>query len=188
MSVQDAIREIVSMLNQFGIPYMLTGSFASVHYGSPRTTQDVDFVIEPSDSQLREFVSRLRPDRYYVDLDAALEANHRRSMFNALDMEHGWKIDFIIRKSRPFSEEEFRRRTAINLGGIDLFAATPEDVIVSKLEWAKLGQSHRHIDDAAGVLRMRRESLDRSYVEKWIAELGLIQEWECARASSGISG
>jgi hypothetical protein len=109
-------------------------------------------------------------------------------MFNALDMEHGWKIALIIRKSRLFSEEEFRRRMAINLAGIDLFAATPEDVIVSKLEWSKLGQSQRHIDDAAGVLRMRGDSLDRSYVEKWIAELGLVQEWECARASSGISG
>lgn len=186
MSLQEAIRQITSALDQCRIPYMLTGSFASVHYGSPRTTQDIDFVIAASDAQLREFINLLAPPHYYADTDAALEANRRRSMFNVLDVEGGWKIDFMIRKPRTFSEEEFRRRVPINLAGIDLFAASAEDVVVSKLEWAKLSQSQRHIDDAAGVLRARWDSLDRAYIDRWIRELELVDEWKRARTAADI--
>jgi hypothetical protein len=187
MSLQEAFRQIVSALDQCRIPYMLTGSFASVHYGSPRTTQDIDFVIAASDDQLRKLIKLLPPPRYYADADAALEANRRRSMFNVLDLERGWKIDFMIRKPRTFSEEEFRRRVPVNLAGIDLCAASAEDVVVSKLEWAKLSQSQRHIDDAAGVLRALSDSLDRAYMEKWIRELELVDEWKRAQTAADIS-
>jgi hypothetical protein len=102
-------------------------------------------------------------------------------------MATGWKIDLIIRKSRPFSEEEFRRRKLVNLQGRSLFVASAEDVVVSKLEWAKLAQSQRHIEDVAGILRMRWDSLDRAYLEKWILELRIEAEWNDARRAAGVS-
>jgi hypothetical protein len=108
-------------------------------------------------------------------------------LFNVIDLTTGWKIDLIVRKSRAFSQEEFRRRQRIELQNLALFVATAEDVIVSKLEWSKLAQSHRQIEDVAGILRMRWESLDHSYLEKWIRELGLKTEWEDARRAAGIA-
>jgi hypothetical protein len=93
----------------------------------------------------------------------------------------------IILKSRPFSEEEFRRRKLVNLQGGSLFVARPEDVVVSKLEWAKLAQSQRHIKDVAGILRTRWGSLDRAYLEKWILELGIEAERNGARRAVGVS-
>jgi hypothetical protein len=87
-----------------------------------------------------------------VDLDTALEALKHQSLFNAVDIATGWKIDLIIRKSRPFSNEEFRRRKLVNLQGRSLFVASAEDVVVSKLEWAKLARSQRHIEDLAGII------------------------------------
>jgi hypothetical protein len=99
----------------------------------------------------------------------------------------GWKIDLIVRKSRAFSEEEFRRRQRVNLQDLPLFVASAEDVVISKLEWSKLARSHRHIEDVVGILRMRWESLDRSYMERWILELGLKSEWDKARHAAGIS-
>ena len=107
-------------------------------------------------------------------------------MFNVIDLETGWKIDLIIRKSRAFSEEEFRRRQQINLQDTSLFVVSPEDVVISKLEWAKLAQSQRHIDDAAGILKMRWESLDRFYLEKWILDLDLEMQWTDARRTAGV--
>ena len=180
MSLQDALARIVSAFDECQIAYMLTGSFASVHYGSPRSTQDIDFVVVAGDDQLRRFVGSLTAGEYYADVDAALEANHRHSMFNVLDMTEGWKIDCIMRKPRPFSEEEFRRRQPIEVSGIKLFSATAEDVIVSKLEWAKLGQSQRHIEDVAGVLKMRSNTLDRRYIDQWVEELDLGEEFNRA--------
>ncbi len=165
---------------------MLSGSFASAYYGAPRSTQDIDLVIVATPSQLRAFVQGLPSSEYYVDLDAALQAHKRQSLFNVIDLATGWKIDLIIRKSRAFSEEEFRRRQQVNLEDTPLFVPSPEDVVISKLEWAKLAQSQRHLEDVAGILRMRWESLDRSYLEKWISELGLEMQWTDARRTAGV--
>jgi hypothetical protein len=110
MSVSEVFHWITSALGEAGISYMLTGSCASAYYGAPRTTQGTDLVIAATADQLRTFVQLLSKDQYDVDLDAALEGRKHQSLFNVVDMATGWKIDLIIRKSRPFSEEEFRRR------------------------------------------------------------------------------
>jgi hypothetical protein len=157
---------------------MLTGSFASVFYGLPRSTQDIDLVISATSQQLREFVGSLSTTEYYADVDAALEAYRRESLFNIIDLKTGWKIDLIIRKSRAFSHEEFGRRKKINVHGTGLFTASAEDVILAKLEWSKLSQSRRQIEDAAGILRMQWGSLDRSYLEQWVRLLALEIEWK----------
>jgi hypothetical protein len=106
-------------------------------------------------------------------------------MFNVIDRSTGWKMDFIIRKSRPFSEEEFRRRARVNLHGVPLFLASAEDIVIAKLEWSKLAQSQRQIDDVAAILRARPETFDRSYTESWVTELHLNEEWEKARIAAG---
>jgi hypothetical protein len=138
MSVSEVFHRITSALDEAGIACMLAGSFASAYYGAPRATQDIDLVIAATADQLRTFVQLLSKDQYYVDLDAALEALKHQSLFNVIDMETGWKINLIIRKSLPFSEEEFCGRKLVNLQGRSLFVASAEDVVVSKLEWAKL--------------------------------------------------
>jgi hypothetical protein len=186
MSASEVLRRISAALDRAGIAYMLTGSFASAHHGSPRSTQDIDLVIEADPAQVRRFIQNLPADEYYADLDAALEAHQRQSLFNVIDLATGWKIDLIIRKSRAFSQEEFRRRQRINLRGLPLFVASAEDTVIAKLEWSKLAQSQRQIEDVAAILRIRSESLDRSYLEKWIGELGLEKEWDDARRAAGI--
>jgi hypothetical protein len=171
MTVPQVFQRITLALDQAGIAYMLSGSFASAYYGASRSTQDIDLVIAATPAQLRAFVQSLPSEEYYADLNAALEAYSHESLFNVIDLLTGWKIDLIIRKSRPFSQEEFRRRQVINLKDVPLSVASAEDIIVSKLEWSKLAQSQRHIEDVAGILRIRWDSLDHSYVEKWIVEL-----------------
>jgi len=166
---------------------MLTGSFASAYYGAPRATQDIDFVIVATADQLRAFIGFLPKDEFYADLPAAWDALERGSLFNVIDMAAGWKIDCLIRKRRPFSEEEFRRRIPVQLEGVSLFIATAEDVILSKLEWAKLAQSRRQIEDVAGILRVRWDALDHVYLEKWLRQLGLADEWKDARYDAGLA-
>ena len=164
---------------------MLTGSFASAHYGTPRSTQDIDLVIEATAAQLRTFVQTLPAEEYYVDLDAALEALRSSSLFNVIDLKTGWKIDLIFRKSRPFSEKEFSRRQLVDLQGLRLYIAGVEDVIVAKLEWAKLANSQRQIEDVASMLRYGLDALDTHYLEKWISELGLHEQWNAAKQQAG---
>jgi hypothetical protein len=166
---------------------MLTGSFASVHYGAPRATQDIDIVIEAEPEVLKSFVQSLGKDDFYADVDTALEAQRRETMFNVIDRMTGWKIDLIIRKSRAFSKEEFRRRCSVDLEGIRIFIASAEDIVIAKLEWAKHGKSQRQIEDVATILRLRKDALDRSYLEKWISILELGGQWSAARLAAGIT-
>ncbi|MBI3014767.1 MAG: hypothetical protein HYY65_06860 [Candidatus Tectomicrobia bacterium] len=187
MTAQEIFRRIAEVLDQAGIPYMLTGSFASSYHGVPRATQDIDIVISATPDQLRSLVRLLPDSEYYVDLEAVLDAQRRQTQFNLVDLATGWKVDLIIRKSRPFSSAEFDRRTAIDFQGLRLFIASAEDVIVSKLEWAKLGQSERQIEDVSGILRIRWGELDRAYIERWVRDLDLQSQWEAACRTAGVA-
>jgi hypothetical protein len=187
MNAAQVLRRITAALDDAKIEYMLTGSFASAYHGAPRSTQDIDFVIEATPEQLGTLVQALPEAQYYVDLTAAIEAHKRQSMFNLIDLDTGWKVDFVVRKSRPFSKEEFTRRRRVILHGISIFVASVEDVIIAKLEWSRLAQSQRQIEDVAAILRVRFDGLDRGYVEKWIEELGLNERWSEAQRVAALN-
>lgn len=178
------LQTIISALETAGIPHMVVGSFASTAHGEPRTTRDLDLVIDPSLDQLNELVGGLDPERFYVDPDVARDALRRRSMFNIIEIATGWKLDLVIRKARPFSIEEMQRRTITKILGMDVPTATAEDTIIAKLEWAKLGASDRQLEDVAGILRVRGADLDLDYIEHWVTELGLAEPWRRARAAA----
>ena len=157
---------------------MVAGSHASSYHGDPRTTNDIDLVIQPTKAALEAFVAALSADRFYVSPEAAVEAYRRRGMFNVIDMETGLKIDLVLRKNRAFSEREFERRLPATIFGLPVFVATPEDTILSKLEWALAGGSERQLRDVAGVVAMTGAALDRAYIEHWARELGVSALWE----------
>ena len=142
MSQEALLAEIGRRLDEAAIPFMVTGSHGSSHYGRPRATNDLDLVIDPTAVQLDAFLASLG-DAYYVSADAAREAFARRSMFNIIDFLSGWKVDLIIRKNRPFSVEEFQRRQVATLYNCRVAIATAEDVIMAKLEWNKISPSER---------------------------------------------
>lgn len=181
----DFLARIVGALEQAQIPHMVAGSFASAHHGVPRTTHDIDLVIDPPIEALRAFVASLPPEAYYVSEEASIDALRRRSMFNVIDMATGWKVDLIIRRSRPFSIEEFRRRTRARLIGTDVFVATPEDTILSKLEWSLMSGSERQLRDVAGVVEVKGDALDVGYIERWAEEIGVLDLWRRVIASMG---
>ena len=184
-SADEVIRRIISILDAASIPYMLTGSFASSIHGMPRATQDIDLVIAPNPTSLEALLKNLPEDRYYVSRDAALDAYRQTSLFNVVDFFSGWKIDFIVRKARDFSRLEFDRRMPANVLGTTVFVASPEDVLISKLEWAKLAESERQIEDAAGIIRTQGHSLDTAYIENWADKLGLQAQWAMAKTKAG---
>lgn len=186
MTTEDIFRRIIQALGRVGIPYMLTGSFASSYHGVPRATQDIDLVIAPSAAQIRNLVNLLPVTEYYVNEETALDALARESQFNVIDFATGWKIDLIIRKSRAFSRAEFDRRAAIDLFGVELFIVSAEDVLLAKLEWAKAGQSVRQLEDCANLLRVRWGDLERPYLEHWVTQLGLEEQWHSARRMAGV--
>jgi hypothetical protein len=186
MEFREVFRRVSEVLDSAAIPYMLTGSFASSYYGVLRATHDIDIVIAPAPQSVNELVRYLNENDYYADQQAAMEAHRERSMFNAIDNQTGWKIDFIFCKSTAYARVAFQRRKAVDFQQARMFVASPEDVIVSKLEWAKMGESARQIEDVAAVLKKQRANVDYAYIEEWVSELGLISEWDRARQLAGL--
>jgi hypothetical protein len=188
MTPTDLLHRITAAFNAAGIQYMLCGSFASTYYGLPRSTQDIDFVIAATADQVRVLIQHLPNDAYYVDLDAALEALRRRSMFNVIDLATSWKIDLIFSKDREFDLAEFGRRRQIDFLGVPLLVMSAEGSVLAKLEWAKLSQSQRQIEDAAGILKLQGRLLNYDYLKNWVDNLHLQAQWKAVLQSAGISG
>jgi len=175
------LRKVVEALDRHGIPYMLTGSLASIIYGEKRSTMDADIVIKPEMRALQTFVEEVS-EWAYVSPEAAIDAMQRRSMFNVMDYETGDKADLIIKKRRPYSDSEFERRRVFSYPDWQLNMVTPEDCILSKLEWAKEGESERQLRDVASVIKVQGARLDWDYINEWAGELGVETQLEKARA------
>ncbi len=175
---EQVLATVVDLLHQCGIPFMLTGSVAASYHGRPRTTHDADLVIDPTPRQLDALVSALAAGGFYVDPDDARRALAQRTQFNVIEIRQACKIDFIVRRDRPFSAEEFRRRMTVDLSfARSVPIVTPEDAILSKLEWARRsGEAPRQLADAAGVLALN-PGIDRPYIERWARELGVADLW-----------
>jgi hypothetical protein len=179
VSLSSFLARLADVLNEAGVHYMLSGSLASAYYGTPRSTQDIDIVVVLTLQNLRTLLAALPEEAYYVSETAALDALRRQGQFNVIDLETGWKVDLIVRKRRPFSLVEFDRRVERKILGVHLSVCSPEDSILSKLEWAqKMGGSERQLRDVMGVLEVRRGELDLAYIEKWAQKLGVSEIWE----------
>lgn len=135
MGLFDTLALVVASLGEASIPHMVAGSIASAHHGEARSTQDIDIVIDPDVDRMGMLLARLRSSGSYVGDGIAALAD--RSQFNVIDTSSGWKVDMIIRKDRPFSREEFRRRQPTAIGAVVVHMVSPEDSILSKLEWAQ---------------------------------------------------
>lgn len=181
MTLASLLRAVVGVLEESGTPYMLTGSLAGAYYSLPRATQDIDFVLAADQSQVDDLVRRFTDHGYYVSSAAAREAVRFHGQFNVVDPESGWKVDLIIRKDRTFSVQEFSRRRPGEVAGVSVRLTTPEDLILAKLEWAKLGDSALQRRDVAQLVRFRWDSLDHEYIDQWVIELGLKEDWEAIR-------
>jgi hypothetical protein len=178
VSLTEFLKTVVHILDQAEVPYMLTGSLASSYYAVPRSTRDIDFVVDSSEHGIERLVDGLLTAGLYVDRDAAFVAWRERGQFNAIDPSLGWKADLIVRRDRPFSIAEFHRRRPASILGVELSLASFEDVILAKLEWAKMGDSELQREDVAQLLERGKERLDRPYLERWVGVLGLEAEWK----------
>src|SRR6266404_1557603 len=159
MTEQELLQDCLVRLNAVGVAYMVTGSMASNYWGIPRTTHDLDFVIQLPPRSVLQMVEAFAGD-FFIDEQAVRAAYHPPFQFNAIDQRSSLKVDFWLPAGRPFEREMFSRRVERMLFGIRAWIATPEDIILHKLYWDKLTPSERQRGDAAGVFAVQRDALD----------------------------
>lgn len=169
MNEIDIVRDISRRFEQAHIPYMLTGSMAMNYYAQPRMTRDIDVVIAIDLDDVDRMAALFRPD-YYVNEQNIRESLARESSFNLIHQESVIKVDCIIRKSSEYRRLEFERRRKISVLDFATFIVSKEDLIISKLFWAKESHSEIQLRDVRNLLAT---GYDAEYLERWTRELGL---------------
>jgi hypothetical protein len=172
MIEQDLLVDCLGRLNGSGLAYLVTGSMASNYWGIPRTTHDLDFVIQLPPGSVSKLIAAFSGD-FFLDEQAVRAAFKPPFQCNAIDQRSGLKVDFWLPANTPFERQMFRRRLQRTLFDVPAWIATAEDIILHKLYWDKISPSDRQRTDAAGVFAVQRETLDRAYLEEWASELGV---------------
>lgn len=167
----DVLKFVTAQLEGAGIPYMVTGSMATNFYAVPRMTRDIDLVIELSQGDV-DRVTRLFQKDFYIDRDMVREAIRGHAMFNIIHNALVVKVDCVVRKDTEYRREEFARRRAVLIAGQQVSIVSPEDLILSKLDWAKESRSQLQLDDVRNLLRSV-QGLDSEYLNRWVERLGL---------------
>ena len=156
----DILRIVSDRLGQQGIPFMLTGSYAMAYYATPRMTRDLDLVVAFEMPDVDKLLAAFSTD-FYVDADAVL----------MMHLASGIKVDMILKKATPYRDLEFGRRKPAVLGGVSMWLVSREDLILSKLAWARDSGSELQLRDAQALLT---DTVDRAYLRQWAADLGIL--------------
>ena len=191
--VVEALTPLVEAFEQLGIPYYIGGSVASSVLGLSRSTLDVDVIADIQATQARALAQMLQ-GAYYIDEQMIVDAIRSRTSFNVIYYATSYKVDVFIPKQRSFDQQAARRTVQDTLDeaeGSRLFnVVSPEDLILAKLEWYRLGGevSDRQWNDILGVLKLQGPRLDMAYLHQWAQALVVLDLLERALVDAGLSG
>jgi hypothetical protein len=176
-----AVAGVGACLDRRGIPWFIGGSVASSWFGNPRSTLDVDLVVALPLAAVDAVAAELDTD-YYADAAMMATAVRTGRPCNLIHQDTQIKVDLYPPRSMPMNRTAFDRRRSVEVDGCRLTLASPEDVILSKLLWWRLGggTSERQLRDVAGVVEIQGEALDMAYIDGWLAELDLRPVWDAA--------
>jgi hypothetical protein len=183
MEQHELLVYVVECLEKLRIPYLITGSIASMAYGEPRFTNDIDIVADISLDQV-EAVKVCFPDSdFYLDIESLRNAIQQKHQCNIIHPSSGLKLDIIIPQKDGFNRSRFSRTKKLNISQTRTaeFAA-PEDVIIKKLEYYRLGGSDKHLRDIASMIKVSGSLIDKEYLRIWTDKLGLSDLWKSVLA------
>jgi len=165
----EVLKRVSDGLTAQGLAFMLTGSFAMARYTTPRMTRDIDLVVALMEDDVDKVVKEFNDD-FYVDADDARSAVQSERLFNMMHLSSGVKIDLVVLKSTIYRRLEFERRQRALVGTVDTWIVSREDLILSKLVWARDAHSDVQRRD---VRQLLDADIDREYLRRWAGELGV---------------
>jgi len=178
MEQSGLLKHLISVFESLGINYFVTGSIASMFYGEPRFTNDIDVVAEIREEHITGLLKLFPADEFYISESAIRSAVKHYNQFNIIHPSSGLKIDVMICKKDPFNLSRFERIKRISpIEDKQANFASPEDVIIMKMIYYKEGASEKHLRDITGMLKISGDIIDRKYIESWVDKLGLEDIW-----------
>ena len=188
MNPFEVAHEVTSFLEKENVEYFVGGSLASIAYGEPRFTQDVDIILRLSPEKVDTLVEHFQSD-FCVSEPALKDAVQRKSSANLIHLKSNFKVGLIISRERPFEHSRFQRKTRTQAAGFPFWFCSAEDIILVKLEWYQKSQGSldRQLRDVQTVL-MVQDELDFDYLKYWADELGVSELLEQSLLDAGLSG
>lgn len=175
MTAEESITlQVAQALTACGIPFLLSGSFASNYYGIPRSTRDADFVLQAQRAVGPELARQLG-EGFVLDAQLSFETNTGTFRQGLRHKKRAFKVELFLLSNDAHDQSRFRRRRVVELHGRRLWLPAPEDVVVTKLRWAR----GKDKDDARDVMAVQRDRLDWEYIQQWCQRhgtLGLMEE------------
>jgi hypothetical protein len=181
MSEHELLEDCLRRLNACGIAYMITGSMASNFWGLPRTTHDLDFVIQISPQKVPTLANAFDGD-FFVQESSIHAAFRPPYQFNFIDNRSNLKLDFWMTCDDAFDRSRFARRKQMTVANQPAWIATAEDTILHKLIWNEMSPSDRQLTDIAGIISVQGKALDQEYLQSWATLLGVAATWEDLRS------
>ncbi len=179
MGQSELLQHVVSILERMGLRYFVTGSMATIFFGEPRFTNDIDIVVDLPASRIRELCAAFPSPEFYLSEETVYRAVSRRRQFNIIHPSSGLKVDVMVPADSPFNRSRFTRtRTVRPSPDFEAVFSSPEDVILKKMEVYLEGGSEKHLRDISGVLKISGDRLDRSYIAEWADRMGTAEIWE----------
>ncbi len=179
MEPSELLERLVIVAERLRIPYLTVGSMATISFGDPRLTNDVDVVIDLRQNQIEQFCASFPAPEFYLSKSAVESAVIRKRQFNIIHPSSGLKIDCILPTGTAFDVSQLKRgvRQTILENRTAIFSS-PEDVIIKKMEYFREGGSEKHLRDITGVLKLQGDKIDRAYILSWAERLELTPIWE----------
>jgi Nucleotidyl transferase AbiEii toxin, Type IV TA system len=172
----DLLGLFIEPLERTAIPYMITGGVASVVYGEPRFTRDIDVVLALDRAEVRNLLAAFDGADFYVPPREAMEEETGRAEgghFNIIHRDTALRADVYLAGNEPLHAWALERRRRLQLEATAIWVAPLEYVILRKLQYFQRSGSDRHLRDIAMMLRISGDSLDREALEGWLRRLDL---------------
>ncbi len=179
MEQSELLHFVVSALEKIGLRYFVTGSVATIFFGEPRFTNDIDIVVDLPTEKIAQLCAAFPSPNFYLSEETIRRAISRRGQFNILHPSSGLKVDIMVPADSAFNRSRFARATRIRPApDFDATFSSAEDVILKKMESYRQGGSEKHLRDIAGVLKISGDHLDSDYIARWAERLEVEDIWQ----------
>lgn len=184
MQEVELFKVFLEPINRTAINYMVTGSVASMVYGQPRMTHDIDLVISLHPEQISDVIKQFPSTYFYcpsMDTIKIESSRESRGHFNLIHHKTGLKADIYLTGKDKLQKWAMSNRVAITLFNIPIWLAPIEYVIVLKLQYYKEGSSSKHLSDIKNMLVMSADRIQTQKLDELITEFGLSAQWQMAK-------